>query len=80
MKVNITVDNYKPTVQQLADEIWDLSSEEQLELLYMLANIDDSYKICMQLQNMMDDKHKNPDIYKDVDRFVWLLNDYLHDL
>lgn len=80
MRVNITVDDYKPTVHQLADEIWNLSSEDQLELLYMLANIDDNYKICMQLQNMMDDKHEDPDIYKDVDRFVGLLNDYLHDL
>ena len=40
----------------------------------MLANIDDNYKICMQLQNMMDDKHENPNIYKDIDRFIGLSN------
>lgn len=79
MKVNITVDDYKPTITELANEIWNLSSKDQLELLCMLANIDDNYKICMQLQNMMDDKHEDSDIYKDIDRFIGLLNEYLND-
>ena len=79
MKVTLTNTDYHPTLGDIANEIWSMSEIDQLELLYMLANVDDNYKICMQLQNMMDVKHEDPDIYKDIDNFVGLLNEYLND-
>ena len=79
MKVTLTNTDYHPTPGDIANEIWAMSDVDQLELLYMLANIDNNYKICMQLQNMMDAKPEDPDIYKDVDNFASLLNEYLND-
>ena len=41
---------YKPTLNALAEEIWNLDDTEQCELLDKLYNIDESFAIETQLE------------------------------
>ena len=45
---------YAPTLKELAQEIWNLSDEDQAKLLGLLYNIDTAYHIEMQLEYLSD--------------------------
>lgn len=41
---------YKPTMEELAEEIWSLDTKEQAKLLKLLYNIDAIYRVETQLE------------------------------
>lgn len=45
---------YAPTLKELAQEIWNLSDEDQAKLLGLLYNIDTAYHVEMQLEYLSD--------------------------
>lgn len=45
---------YTPTLKELAQEIWNLSDEDQAKLLGLLYNIDTVYRVEMQLEYLSD--------------------------
>ena len=45
---------YVPTLKELAQEIWNLSDEDQAKLLDLLYNIDTAYHVEMQLEYLSD--------------------------
>ena len=45
---------YSPTLKELAQEIWNLSDEDQAKLLGLLYNIDTVYRVEMQLEYLSD--------------------------
>lgn len=53
MKINVDVE-YKPSPEELAEWIWDLSDEEQAKLLDNLGWIDSRDKILTQLVSVCD--------------------------
>ena len=58
---------YKPTLDELAQEIWDLDDTGQCELLDKLYNIDESFAIEMQLEYLSDKLKENEDAMKIID-------------
>ena len=81
MKVEANIE-YKPTVEELAQEIWELDAEQQLNLLYELATVcADRNKILMQMQAMREEVVSYGDLiteYKYAKKFIGNLNDYLN--
>lgn len=69
---------YTPTVHQIAEEIWELDAEQQLELLLELAKIDTSYRIMMQMQSMRDFNLESDKNYSAATDFVYRLNEYMN--
>lgn len=58
---------YKPTLDELVQEIWDLDDTEQCELLDKLYNITDVYHREMQLEYLSDKLKENEDAMKIID-------------
>ena len=80
MKIEANIE-YKPTVEELAQEIWELDAEKQLYLLYELATVcADRNKILMQMQAMREEVVTYDDIteYRYAKKFIGNLNDYLN--
>lgn len=81
MKIEASIE-YKPTVEELAQEIWELDAEQQLYLLYELATVtSDRYKILTQMQSMRDEAvtyGEEITEYQKARKFVSELNDYLN--
>lgn len=81
MKVEIDIE-YKPTVEEIAQEIWELDAEKQLYLLYELATVcADRNKILMQMQAMREEVVSYGDEiteYQYAKKFIGNLNDYLN--
>ena len=50
MKIKLNEFEYKPTLDQLVDEIWDLTSDQQCALLDRLFNVDSYNLVLHQLQ------------------------------
>lgn len=68
---------YKPSPQAIAEEIWEMDSEEQLDLLYFLANIADKAAIYRQMVAINDELKENFENYADVVNFVKDLEEYI---
>ena len=58
---------YKPTLDELAQEIWDLDDAEQCVLLDKLYNIDEQFTIEMQMEYLSDKLKENEDAMKIID-------------
>ena len=58
---------YKPTLNELAQEIWNLDDTEQCQLLDKLYNIDESFAIETQLEYQSDKLKENEDAMKIID-------------
>ena len=80
-KIRQTVEvEVEPTPCDLAQVIWEMDAEEQLDLLFALMEVDSPAKIYMQMQNIrdeldccpLDDKEKRA-----AKRFVDMLNEYI---
>ena len=80
-KIRQTVEvEIEPTPCDLAQVIWEMDAEEQLDLLFALMEVDSSAKIYMQMQSIrdeldccaLDEKDKRA-----VKRFVAMLHAYM---
>ncbi len=78
MKIKIIQEDYHPSIEAIAEEIWSLDAEQQLELLLELANIDTSYRIMMQMQAMRDLNLESDKYYSAATNFVYQLNEYIN--
>ena len=55
-KIRQTVEvEVEPTPCDLAQVIWEMDAEEQLDLLFALMEVDSPAKIYMQMQNIRDE-------------------------
>ena len=81
MKIEANIE-YKPTAEELAQEIQELDAEQQLYLFYELATVcADRNKILMQMQAMREEVVSYGDEiieYQYAKKFVGNLNDYLN--
>lgn len=79
MKININLENikYDISVKELAEVIWEMTDEEQMELLYKLATVSSHYNILMQMQNMSDVRLDKP-MRDKINSFVLSLNAYMN--
>ena len=80
-KIRQTVEvEIEPTSDDIAQMIWDMDAEEQLDLLFALMEVDSPANICMQMQSirdeldccLLDDKDKRA-----VKRFVAMFHKYM---
>lgn len=55
---------YKLTLDELAQEIWNLDDTEQCKLLDKLYNIDESFAVEMQMEYLSDKLKENEDAMK----------------
>jgi hypothetical protein len=58
---------YKLTLDELAQEIWNLDDTEQCKLLDKLYNIDESFAIEMQMEYLSDKLKENEYAMKIID-------------
>ena len=75
--MNITLSGeYKPTSQELANEIWNMQVFDQVELLYCLANIADKPAMYRQISFINDELKEDPENYKSIIKFIETLHEY----
>ena len=67
---------YKPTAQELANEIWNMPVFDQVELLYCLANIGDKPAMYRQMSFINDELKEDPENYASIIKFIKKLHEY----
>lgn len=75
MNVTLTGE-YKPTSQELANEIWNMPVFDQVELLYCLANIADKPAMYRQMSFINDELKEDPGNYESIIKFIEVLHEY----
>lgn len=80
MKIKMNID-YKPSVKQIAEAIWDMTVTEQVYLLEELSSIGKPEEISVQLQAIKCQSSKYTKSTKsNIAWFIEKLNDYLADI
>ena len=79
MKKNVDVE-FDLSTQEVAEAIWEMDSDEQIQLLARLAIIDNPWKIAMQMQSISDNlNEKINETQRLIRSFVDQLYEYLHE-